>query len=100
MSDLNDLLPGAKNAVQVCMGVKKTDRVLIFTDKITENIGKAHETLLVAPERRDYKKRESIIYQVFVRSNPIGRANKQVNIAQAAGRGVAVNIPHVGKAFK
>lgn len=43
MSDLNDLLPGAKNAVQVCMGVKKTDRVLIFTDKITENIGKALE---------------------------------------------------------
>jgi len=37
----NDLMAGARNAVSVCMGVQKNDKVLIFTDKKTEDIGLA-----------------------------------------------------------
>ncbi len=43
MSAHNDLLPGATNAVRVCMGVRETDKVLIITDMVTEDIGRALE---------------------------------------------------------
>lgn len=33
------LIPGAKNAVQVCLGIKESDRVVVFTDQSTAQIG-------------------------------------------------------------
>lgn len=47
MSQPNDFLPGALNAVRVCMGVTETDKVLIFTDQVTEEIGRALHTAAV-----------------------------------------------------
>lgn len=47
MNQQNDLLPGAFNAVRVCMGVNKSDKVLIFTDLVTEDIGKALQTAAI-----------------------------------------------------
>lgn len=38
---MNDLQPGAANAVKVCMGVEPTDTVLIVTDKARSAIGQA-----------------------------------------------------------
>lgn len=39
------ILEGARNAVNVCMGIHNKDRVLIFTDEVTEAIGCALEQM-------------------------------------------------------
>ena len=38
---MGTLYDGAKNAVEVCMGVKHGEHVLIVTDKSTITVGKA-----------------------------------------------------------
>ena len=40
---LDELLPGARNAVRSCMGIHAGDRVVVITDKETERIGLALE---------------------------------------------------------
>jgi aminopeptidase len=42
----NELMPGAKNAVQVCLGVRRGERVLVIADEVSRSVAASLERVL------------------------------------------------------
>jgi aminopeptidase len=42
----NELMPGAKNAVEVCLGVRRGERVLVIADKVSRSVAASLERAL------------------------------------------------------